>query len=132
MEIIKATYIPDIFFRKLEDFEMSTRAYKALTNNSIIYMGDLVQKPEHELLRVPNFGRKSLREIKELLSDLGLELGMEIENWNPENIKIATGDKFNSDAEILRQLKILHIRLNEMSDFLSKIEDSIYITKNNN
>ena len=57
-----------------------------LKNDNIIYIGDLVQKTESEMLRTPNFGRKSLNEIKEVLSSMSLYLGMEIHNWPPENI----------------------------------------------
>ena len=52
-----------------------------------MYIGDLVQKTEPEMLRTPNFGRKSLNEIKEVLASMGLSLGMEITNWQPENIE---------------------------------------------
>ena len=57
-----------------------------LKNDNIIYIGDLVQKTEPEMLRTPNFGRKSLNEIKEVLSTMSLYLGMEIPNWPPDNI----------------------------------------------
>jgi len=57
-----------------------------LKNDNIIYIGDLVQKTEGEMLRTPNFGRKSLNEIKEVLSSMSLYLGMEVPNWPPENI----------------------------------------------
>src|SRR5438105_5957407 len=53
---------------------------------SIVYIGDLVQKSEAEMLRTPNFGRKSLNEIKEVLAQMGLHLGMEVPGWPPENI----------------------------------------------
>jgi len=56
-------------------------------NDEIIYIGDLVQKTESEMLRTPNFGRKSLNEIKEILTTMNLELGMKIEGWPPENIE---------------------------------------------
>ena len=56
-------------------------------NDEIIYIGDLVQKTESEMLRTPNFGRKSLNEIKEILATMTLELGMKIEGWPPENIE---------------------------------------------
>jgi DNA-directed RNA polymerase subunit alpha len=58
-----------------------------LKNDNIIYIGDLVQKTEAEMLRTPNFGRKSLNEIKEVLSSMGLRLGMDIPGWPPENIE---------------------------------------------
>src|SRR5438552_2724056 len=56
-------------------------------NDNIVYIGDLVQKTEAEMLRTPNFGRKSLNEIKEVLANMGLHLGMEIPAWPPENIE---------------------------------------------
>ena len=57
-----------------------------LKNDNIIYIGDLVQKSEGEMLRTPNFCRKSLNEIKEVLTGMSLYLGMEIPNWPPDNI----------------------------------------------
>ena len=63
------------------------RSANCLKNDNIIYIGDLVQKTESEMLRTPNFGRKSLNEIKEVLSHMGLRLGMEIQGWPPENIE---------------------------------------------
>ena len=63
------------------------RSANCLKNDNIVYIGDLVQKTEGEMLRTPNFGRKSLNEIKEVLSSMGLHLGMEIPSWPPENIE---------------------------------------------
>ena len=59
-----------------------------LRNDNIIYIGDLVQKSEIEMLRTPNFGRKSLNEIKEVLGVMSLYLGIEVPNWPPENIEV--------------------------------------------
>ncbi len=73
--------------RKVDELELSVRSANCLKNDNIIYIGDLVQKSEQEMLRTPNFGRKSLNEIKEVLAQMGLELGMEIVNWPPENIE---------------------------------------------
>jgi DNA-directed RNA polymerase subunit alpha len=73
--------------RKVDELELSVRSANCLKNDNIIYIGDLVQKTEAEMLRTPNFGRKSLNEIKEVLSQMGLHLGMEITNWPPENIE---------------------------------------------
>ncbi len=73
--------------RKVEELELSVRSANCLKNDNIIYIGDLVQKTEAEMLRTPNFGRKSLNEIKEVLAQMGLHLGMEIQNWPPENIE---------------------------------------------
>jgi len=72
--------------RKVDELELSVRSMNCLKNDNIIYIGDLVQKSEGEMLRTPNFGRKSLNEIKEILNGMSLYLGMEIPNWPPENI----------------------------------------------
>ncbi len=73
--------------RKVDELELSVRSANCLKNDNIVYIGDLVQKSEAEMLRTPNFGRKSLNEIKEVLTGMGLHLGMEIPNWPPENIE---------------------------------------------
>ena len=72
--------------KKVEELELSVRSMNCLKNDNIIYIGDLVQKSEGEMLRTPNFGRKSLNEIKEVLTGMSLYLGMEIPNWPPDNI----------------------------------------------
>ncbi|MCW5748426.1 MAG: DNA-directed RNA polymerase subunit alpha [Alphaproteobacteria bacterium] len=72
---------------KVDELELSVRSANCLKNDNIIYIGDLVQKTEQEMLRTPNFGRKSLNEIKEVLAQMGLHLGMEIPGWPPENIE---------------------------------------------
>ena len=72
--------------RKVDELELSVRSANCLKNDNIIYIGDLVQKTESEMLRTPNFGRKSLNEIKEVLTQMGLHLGMEVSEWPPENI----------------------------------------------
>ena len=73
--------------RKVDDMELSVRSANCLKNDNLRYIGDLVQKTESEMLRTPNFGRKSLNEIKELLAVYDLHLGMQIENWPPENLE---------------------------------------------
>ena len=73
--------------RKVDELELSVRSANCLKNDNIIYIGDLVLKSENEMLRTPNFGRKSLNEIREVLSHMGLGLGMNIENWPPDNIE---------------------------------------------
>ena len=73
--------------RKVDELELSVRSANCLKNDNIIYIGDLVQKSEAEMLRTPNFGRKSLNEIKEVLAQMGLHLGMEVVGWPPENIE---------------------------------------------
>ncbi|MCK5517905.1 MAG: DNA-directed RNA polymerase subunit alpha [Alphaproteobacteria bacterium] len=73
--------------RKVEELELSVRSANCLKNDNIIYIGDLVQKTEADMLRTPNFGRKSLNEIKEVLTNMELHLGMNVEGWPPENIE---------------------------------------------
>jgi DNA-directed RNA polymerase subunit alpha len=83
--------IPELAFnpallKKVDELELSVRSANCLKNDNIVYIGDLIQKTEAEMLRTPNFGRKSLNEIKEVLAQMGLHLGMEVANWPPENI----------------------------------------------
>lgn len=73
--------------RKVDELELSVRSANCLKNDNIVYIGDLIQKTEGEMLRTPNFGRKSLNEIKEVLAQMGLHLGMEVLDWPPENIE---------------------------------------------
>ncbi len=72
--------------KKVDELELSVRSANCLKNDNIVYIGDLIQKTEAEMLRTPNFGRKSLNEIKEVLAQMGLHLGMDVANWPPENI----------------------------------------------
>ncbi len=83
--------IPQLAFnpallKKVDELELSVRSANCLKNDNIVYIGDLIQKSEAEMLRTPNFGRKSLNEIKEVLAQMGLHLGMEVPGWPPENI----------------------------------------------
>lgn len=73
--------------KKVEELELSVRSANCLKNDNIVYIGDLVQKTEAEMLRTPNFGRKSLNEIKEVLAKMGIHLGMDTPGWPPENIE---------------------------------------------
>ncbi len=66
--------------------ELSVRSHNCLKNENITYIGDLVQKTESEMLRTANFGRKSLNEIKAVLNNFGLSLGMDIPDWPPKDI----------------------------------------------
>jgi DNA-directed RNA polymerase subunit alpha len=74
-------------FKTVDSLELSVRAANCLENANIKYIGELVTKTEAEMLRTPNFGRKSLNEIKEVLAQMGLHLGMEVTGWPPENIE---------------------------------------------
>jgi len=84
--------IPELAFnpallKKVDELELSVRSANCLKNDNITYIGDLIQKTEGEMLRTPNFGRKSLNEIKEVLAQMGLHLGMEVSGWPPDNIE---------------------------------------------
>ncbi len=68
-------------FRSVEELELSVRSANCLQNANITLIGELVQRTEGEMLKTKNFGRKSLKEIKEILTEMGLSLGMRIENW---------------------------------------------------
>jgi len=83
--------VPELAFnpallKKVDELELSVRSANCLKNDNIVYIGNLIQKTEAEMLRTPNFGRKSLNEIKEVLAQMGLHLGMDVANWPPENI----------------------------------------------
>jgi DNA-directed RNA polymerase subunit alpha len=83
---------PDLAFnpvllKKVDELELSVRSANCLKNDNIVYIGDLIQKTEAEMLRTPNFGRKSLNEIKAVLAEMGLHLGMEVPGWPPDNIE---------------------------------------------
>src|ERR671911_451140 len=87
-----ATAAPQLPFnpallKKVDELELSVRSANCLKNDNIVYIGDLIQKSEAEMLRTPNFGRKSLNEIKEVLAGMGLHLGMDVPGWPPENIE---------------------------------------------
>src|SRR5690606_20569230 len=68
-------------FRKIDEIELSVRSANCLDNADIKYIGELVQRSEADLLRFKNFGRKSLYEIKERLSEMGLSLGTKIDDF---------------------------------------------------
>lgn len=72
-------------FRSVDDLELSVRSANCLKNANIRYIGELVQKTEAEMLKTKNFGRKSLNEIKDILGEMGLSLGMKLDGWPPPN-----------------------------------------------
>ena len=91
-KVVVEEKVPELEFnaallKKVDELELSVRSANCLKNDNIVYIGDLIQKTEAEMLRTPNFGRKSLNEIKEVLAQMGLHLGMEVPNWPPENIE---------------------------------------------
>ena len=72
--------------KKIDEMELSVRSYNCLINEGIKYIGDLVQKSETDMLRLPNFGRKSLNELKENLKSMGLSFDMKLDNWSSEHL----------------------------------------------
>jgi len=84
----------DNLFRSVDELEFSVRSQNCLQNADIKYIGELVQKSEQEMLRTKNFGHKSLNEIKEILKEMGLELGMKIDHFpSREEIEARKRDK---------------------------------------
>ena len=73
-------------FRKIDDLELSVRSLNCLKNDGVEYIGDLVKKQETDMMKTPNFGRKSLNELKRMLNDMNLSFGMDIE-WPPKNLQ---------------------------------------------
>ncbi len=88
MSSVKNEGIDPILLRPVDDLELTIRSSNCLKAENIYYIGDLVQRTEVELLKAPNLGRKSLNEIKEVLTTNGLSLGLRLENWPPASISI--------------------------------------------
>ncbi len=84
-EIIEEPKMNENLNKRVDELELSVRSANCLQNANIKYIGELVQKSEGEMLKTKNFGRKSLNEIKEILSEMGLSLGMKIEGWQFPN-----------------------------------------------
>ena len=78
--------VDPIFFKPVEDLDLTVRSANCLKSEQIYYIGDLVQRTENQLLKTPNLGKKSLNEIKEVLLSWGLHLGMHVENWPPSQL----------------------------------------------
>jgi DNA-directed RNA polymerase subunit alpha len=79
----EAPVLNENLYRSVNELELSVRAANCLRNANIRFIGELVQKTEQEMLKTKNFGRKSLNEIKEILNEMGLGLGMKIEGFLP-------------------------------------------------
>ncbi len=76
--------LEELLVQPIENLDLSVRSMNCLKSDDVFRIGDLVQRSEQEMLRTPNFGRKSLNEIKEVLDNMGLELGMDLPNWPPQ------------------------------------------------
>ena len=79
--------IDPVLLRPIDDLELTVRSANCLKAENIYYIGDLIQRTEVELLKTPNLGKKSLTEIKEVLAQRGLSLGMKLENWPPAGLQ---------------------------------------------
>ncbi|MBU1207607.1 MAG: DNA-directed RNA polymerase subunit alpha [Proteobacteria bacterium] len=86
-EVEEASKLNENLFKSVDELELSVRSANCLKNADIRFIGDLVQKTEAEMLKTKNFGRKSLNEIKEILTEMGLNLGMKLENWPPSEMQ---------------------------------------------
>lgn len=78
--------LDELLAQPIDHLDLSVRSMNCLKSDNVFYVGDLVQRSEQEMLRTPNFGRKSLSEIKEVLEAMGLKLGMKVGNWPPEHL----------------------------------------------
>ena len=76
-----------VLLRPVDDLELTVRSANCLKAENIYYIGDLIQRTEHDLLKTPNLGKKSLTEIKDVLAERGLSLGMRLEKWPPANLR---------------------------------------------
>lgn len=86
-DVVEDLKLDPNLLRKVDELELSVRSQNCLKNDNIVYIGDLVIKTEGEMLKTPNFGRKSLNEIKEVLATMNLTFGMNIPEWPPEKIE---------------------------------------------
>ncbi|MDQ6989789.1 MAG: DNA-directed RNA polymerase subunit alpha [Mariprofundaceae bacterium] len=77
--------VADLLGQPIDHLDLSVRSMNCLKSDNVFYVGDLVQRTEQEMLRTPNFGRKSLTEIKLVLHSMGLDLGMELDGWSSED-----------------------------------------------
>ena len=117
--MIKEYLKNNIYNKKIEELDLTVRSMKCLKNDNIIYIGDLVQKTEPEMLRTPNFGPKSLFEIREVLKNEGIKLGVEIKE---------TEIIYESDSVAISYLKKMLCESELSGD---KIKDIIGLIQNN-
>ncbi|HEX7044876.1 MAG TPA: DNA-directed RNA polymerase subunit alpha [Burkholderiales bacterium] len=95
-ETKKEPEMDPLLLRPVDDLELTVRSANCLKAENIFYIGDLIQRTEFELLKTPNLGKKSLTEIKDVLAQHGLSLGMKLENWPPPQLK----DKLHRPPQI--------------------------------
>ena len=93
LELKREPEMDPLLLRPVDDLELTVRSANCLKAENIFYIGDLIQRSEFELLKTPNLGKKSLTEIKDVLAQHGLSLGMKLENWPPSQLKDKIGEK---------------------------------------
>lgn len=98
-EELQSPQLNENLFRCVDDLELSVRSANCLKNANIRFIGELVERSENEMLKTKNFGRKSLTEIKDKLSEMGLSLGMKIEGWPPPGWDPNTGMQPRKDVQ---------------------------------
>lgn len=96
---MKEEKVNENLLRSVDELELSVRSANCLQNANIRYIGDLVQRSESEMLKTKNFGRKSLKEIKEILAEMGLSLGMKLDSWPPKNPVAAPSDDASASSD---------------------------------
>lgn len=111
-----------LMVKKVDDIELSVRALNCLKKENIVYIGELVQKKEYELLRIRDFGRKSLREIKKVLETMGLKLGIKLKQWDADTISKAL-NLLEEDPKLDQIIKQVDLYQN-LSKKIDKIGDT--------
>lgn len=127
-----------IMVKRIVDLELSVRALNCLKKENIVYVGDLVQKKEYELLRIRDFGKKCLREVKKLLEIMGLKLGVNLKQWDTDTISKALNllkedpkmdqiiKQVNIYQDLSKKMDDLGFKFNRMNEYLCGINQSIH------
>jgi len=114
-------YNQRILLKYVSDLQLSTKVINLFTLDRIIYLGDLVQKTEDEILRFPNIGKKSLNELKQILAKMNLSLGMKISDWNEANVNKLVSEIYPRKNNEISQDEIEHRFFMEMSGNFSSM-----------
>lgn len=114
-----------LMVKKIVDLELSVRALNCLKEKNIVYVGDLVQKKEYELLKIRDFGRKSLREIKKVLETMGLKLGVKLKQWDTDTISKALNllEEDPKMDQIIKQVNLYQDLSKKIDNIGDKFDD---------
>ena len=117
----------ELLLTPVDNLEVTVRTYNCLKAENIFTLGELVQRTETELLRTPNFGKKSLAEVKEVLQVYGLKLGMQIDNWPVSALTRAVSevghDHTDVNPKMIRTLLNLVIQMSAEKAYAACIQD---------